>query len=340
MKDRLQKLLSVLFVSLVFNYINLYKRVSRPENARSAQGEELGVQPPLRNQAITEPIGSLDGSVAELSKESLPGSSAASPTLNSTLNSTNDPEPPKQPKPKRRGKENFQDYNEKAIKSLKVPAPIILLGFPKAGTTTIDHYFRCNSLHVSHEECYDNPDKKGKTRNCGQRMMENLEHGRPIFHRTGDYHVYTGIFHSTTCIFPQLTHLEEMHENHPNATFLLHMRDLDKWVDSTRRWSRHMRYGTMYTQMADCFVENPPDRENQTLVDSVLKNKYQKVIDGARKLVQEHPSHRLIEVHVDRDDAEDIMDASFFHSPRENCWSHENVNTGKRRKRRKRKRIQ
>lgn len=220
----------------------------------------------------------------------------------------------------------FWEYSAKTLKELKVPAPIILLGFPKAGTTSIDHYFRCQGMHVSHEECYSNPYKQGKMQNCGQMMMKNLENGEPMFQNTGDYHVYTGLFYSSTCIFPQITHLEQIHKSHPNATFLLHMRDLDKWVESTRRWSKLMNYGTMYSQIVDCFVENPHDRENRTIADLAIKNAYQKVIDGARKLVQEHPSHRLIEVHIDRDDAADIMESSFFHSPKSNCWNQENSN--------------
>jgi len=149
------------------------------------------------------------------------------------------------------------EYQRETRKNLLLPTPIFTVGLPKAGTTSIDNFFRCHGMHVSHNLCYPSPFKTGRLRRCGKLMYQNLQLGRGILDNTGDYDAYTQYEEMKDfCFFPQMTHLQNIHEQYPNATFILHMRNLDKWVNSVHRWQhKDSGFVPLDVRMSRCFSD-------------------------------------------------------------------------------------
>jgi hypothetical protein len=147
---------------------------------------------------------------------------------------------------------------------LKLPKPIINVGLPKAGTSTIFNFFHCNGLRAQHwyccEEQLDAGHTEGKTNTLMSRcLLKNIYEERPIFDECGDYEVYTEIngprmLHNQNVLddgtlesrqqtnekprilLPQHHYLDQIHEQYPNATFILNLRPVDEWVESVLKW--------------------------------------------------------------------------------------------------------
>ena len=154
---------------------------------------------------------------------------------------------------------------------LKLPTPIINVGFPKSGTSSIFEFFHCNGLRGQHWYCcepqhnYKSSTKKMLMAQCMLRnLAEMKKQGKNsnirIFDGCGTYDVYSeinGPRHQhklgtrgqvlddgsvnpsliPRMFFPQHFHLNIIHEHYPNATFVLHTRPVDTWVKSVLRWN-------------------------------------------------------------------------------------------------------
>jgi hypothetical protein len=179
-------------------------------------------------------------------------------------------------------KKKFTKRKEKYLQHLKVlhvapdelrlPKPIINVGFPKAGTSTIFSFFHCNGLKAQHWLCCDPQNHPGRTKhnmlmsNC---MLKNLIAKTPIFDNCGDYDVYTEIngprhFHenqhrtllddgkllsqteSTSTklrlFFPQHHQLDAIHQQYPNATLIFNQRSVGAWIDSVQSWDFGLQF--------------------------------------------------------------------------------------------------
>lgn len=211
---------------------------------------------------------------------------------------------------------------------LLLPTPIFTVGLPKAGTTSIDNFFRCHGMHVSHNLCFPSPFKTGRMRRCGSIMHLNLQVGRGIMEHSGDYDAYTQYEEmKTLCFFPQMTHLQNIHDEYPNSTFILNMRNLDKWTNSVHRW-KHTDSGfvPLDVRLTRCFHDETTIGKS---TPELLKMVYEQQIDRVREFVLQHPTHHLVEVNIDEDDAPKIMQESFFGNKlggNEPCWGKKNVN--------------
>lgn len=50
--------------------------------------------------------------------------------------------------------QEFLKYKKQERDKLLLPAPIVAVGLPKAGTTSIYGFFKCHGLHASHNHCH------------------------------------------------------------------------------------------------------------------------------------------------------------------------------------------
>lgn len=138
---------------------------------------------------------------------------------------------------------------------LKLSKPIINVGFPKAGTSSIFNFFHCNGLKAQHWLCCEeqvHPTYTKQNKLMSRCIIENIILNRSnIFQYCGDYDVYTEIngprnfqdYHQRTLLedgtllslfesisiklrifFPQHHHLYKIHTSFPNATFILNTR--------------------------------------------------------------------------------------------------------------------
>ena len=115
------------------------------------------------------------------------------------------------------------------VTKLKLPTPVIVMGMPKVGTTSITAYFRCGNIKASHFSCEvnDNDDLTRPWRNCllpkgaGGRgsdasraplcavcIERNVLRGRPPLEGCGDYDVW-GELDSAEHPLPLIRHNEE-----------------------------------------------------------------------------------------------------------------------------------
>eukprot|EP00559_Dactyliosolen_fragilissimus_P006956 CAMPEP_0184855424 /NCGR_PEP_ID=MMETSP0580-20130426/681_1 /TAXON_ID=1118495 /ORGANISM="Dactyliosolen fragilissimus" /LENGTH=250 /DNA_ID=CAMNT_0027349935 /DNA_START=270 /DNA_END=1019 /DNA_ORIENTATION=+ len=214
------------------------------------------------------------------------------------------------------------------------PNPIIVVGLPKAGTTSLNDYFECGnsknyttkdgkeSLKVSHWMCI-----KDKKRDfCGvviQKNMKDPNQKDPLFN-TGDFDVYTQLDNifglGYGCYFPQVSALEEMAAAHPNATFILNMRDVNDWKRSMAAW------GTLDLRIDSCGMLGPtlgPDGKERSM-DEKLETFYFDQIKLVREVVKKHAGIRLVEVTIDSPNAGEVLEENFG-IPKQ-CWGQSNKN--------------
>ena len=107
-------------------------------------------------------------------------------------------------------------------------SPIINLGFPKSGTSSLFDYYSCGQVASSHHKC--------KQETCGECVFSNLKAGRAPLDECGNYAFYgqldidginydgQGIWpgnEHALCYFPQISALQELHDAYPNASFTL-----------------------------------------------------------------------------------------------------------------------
>lgn len=195
------------------------------------------------------------------------------------------------------------------------PNPTIVVGFPKAGTSSIAAYFRCGGIeNIAHHRC--------NNRACGAIIQKNVEARRNPFVQTGRRDVYVqidvelNVEKGLPCYFPQVEALHEIHRAHPNSTFLLNTRNVDDWVHSVREWAG------MGRRLAICNITGLPPGVGTEYGD--LKAFYLAQIDRIHRFVDQYPSHPLVEIPIDSPEAGYILQGAFGIDSR--CWGHHNSN--------------
>ena len=204
--------------------------------------------------------------------------------------------------------------SDKTMQSVgKWPNPTIVVGLPKAGTSSLAEYFRCGGVEkVAHYMCL--------ARACGAIIKQNIMSGRNPLFRTGRANVYSqidvelNVARGMPCYFPQVEALEEIHKAHPNSTFVLNQRNVDDWVKSVQAWAR------MDHRLALCNITGLPAGQGRHKKE--LKFFYASQVSRVRRFVAKYPSHRLVEVVIDSPDAGQVLESAFGISKR--CWGHHN----------------
>ena len=214
-------------------------------------------------------------------------------------------------------------------KDLKLPTPIIVVGLPKAGTTSIYGYFKCGldpkKAKISHYNCNDRGHHKN-TMSCGKRMRRNLTKlNKPAFDNMDKFHIYTELDaqeYNGGMTVPQWEFLDGIHNHFPNATWILNLRNPHDWLNSVNRWQ----------DLRQRFIDNPfqpnlPRGKGKN--DDDMINFYLAQAERIRNFVRDHPSHTLVEVQIDGDkdnknDAGQVMEDAFGIS--KVCWKKRNSN--------------
>lgn len=89
------------------------------------------------------------------------------------------------------------------------------------------------------------------------------------------------------CYFPQIQALEEFSREHPDAVFLLNMRNVEHWIHSVQQW-----FG-LAKRLASC--EAGPESP----LPEHLKAWYCQQMLRVRQFVADHPSHTLMEIDIE-----------------------------------------
>lgn len=236
-------------------------------------------------------------------------------------------------KQKPKAKHNRTTPSKYVSKAVKSPLPVIVMGMPKAGTSSIAHYFQCGlgpkyRHRVSHYDCkvgyvFDvfNPQLKAAMP-CGARLMRNADAGIFAFENIDHFDIFAQIDASLAgdrYFLPQISYTKSIYQAYPNATWILNRREPHKWLESMNRW-RDIRERFVGSTFKLKWFGVGVGRDDEDMLKL-----YNYTLDHIRNFVADHPSITLVEVPVDEPDAGTILENAFG-LPR-SCWGQHNMNT-------------
>ena len=186
---------------------------------------------------------------------------------------------------------------------LSLPLPILNMGYPKVGSTSLRDYLQCIGLNADHGQ-------------NGERWFQNLHKRTRLYARntTWDYksHSYTQLDSNFgPGYYPQISLLDEIHEKDPNATFLFNFRPVKDWIRSVTGWNnmdeRFMGFsipGLQNTPQQRQRIEAKAKAINAgtdfepliPLQDVQIAKWWCGHVLHLREYVKEYPSHALIEL--------------------------------------------
>lgn len=143
-------------------------------------------------------------------------------------------------------------------------------------------------------------------------------HGHPLSTRFQD-----------ECFFPQLELLETLHDEAPNATFIMNFRPIQDWIKSMKTWSG------MVGRFSLCNFPNmrlgiPANRRKP---EAALTQFLCSHVLHARHFVEEFPSHALIELDLyDQETVAFVLTSLFPNrntTDEKSCWGHRNARASK-----------
>jgi hypothetical protein len=235
--------------------------------------------------------------------------------------------------------------------SIKLPKPIMVVGFPKAGTSSIFNFFKCSGLKSMHWYCCGDQvePQTGGPHLMASCMLKNVQRGLPILYKCGHYDLFAelngprkrmynesgqpgyllddGTYDfqgpGNRLFFPQHHYINELHQQYPNATFILNLRPVDEWVDSVLRWGDDLATQILneYHVQSNGNIELPKDSIELTKTLTLLFEEHSEMI---RNFVRKHPSHSLVEVDVSDSRAGEVLADAFGLD--EKCWQQMNKN--------------
>ena len=213
--------------------------------------------------------------------------------------------------PKRTSAKDF------ATKGGQLGKPYINMGFPKMGSSTLHSFFNCGGIYSSHYWCGK------KVRPCGKCFDQAFKSNTKIHQSCGGFDAYAEINYVTEspCIWPQITHVEELHQNAPNATFVLIFRNITSWVSSVGRWKEPDGQSLRQALSTKCSLGAKGAEE---ISEEDMSQVFCDQVNALRKFVKEHPLHALVEVQLEDEETASVMSNIF--GIKDNCWGHSNKN--------------
>jgi len=266
-----------------------------------------------------------------------------------------------------------------------VPLPVLNMGFPKTGSSTLYQFFDCAGYNATHWR--SNDDFEGicmrDATNIGLPPIKTCAPNKEALLQM-DVTLPFGVQYQIRkrnvsfrqrdeCFFPQLSLLEEIHEEVPDATFVINFRPIKDWLRSMIGWYSSMERiqschlpnlpsGQPYGNFSNIKKENVTsylkgdniDNNNNNSTTELLRHSMTRFfcshIIHLRNFVETHPTHALIELDLyDTNATSRVMNLLFQPSTtinntssdnKRNCWRHINksndTNIRKARKRQKR----
>jgi len=219
--------------------------------------------------------------------------------------------------------------------------PVLNVGFPKVGSNTLNDYFNCIGLNSRHQQ-------------NGKEMFQKLSRGEGIYGSKkpkgfSRIKAFTQLdFNVEIGYYPQVSLLDELHEEHPDSTFVLNFRPIADWIYSTKEWyGMALRFaefsmpGLILTpkqlerhKKIRAFKRSKEIQANRTIPVGEAKRKLKpRVIPltdtqlakwwcghvlHLREYVEEYPSHDLIELDLYDNDGTEALLYDLFQADRRN----------------------
>ena len=204
--------------------------------------------------------------------------------------------------------------------SLLDSLPLINLGFPKMGTSSIHSFFGCAGLRSVHYRC-------NKDQSCAECVKESVSAGDPPLEKCGRSDVYSQLDGKSDPLrsafsheyFPQIEHLESLVRDYQNATFLLTFRSMSKWYHSITNWPPVKTPTKLDFRLRFSNIKNFPSGRgrNQTEFEEWF-------CDHVKRVREVVPPERLVEIDIESKSTGSRLGDIFDLDP--NCWSQANVN--------------
>jgi hypothetical protein len=197
--------------------------------------------------------------------------------------------------------------------NLQLSLPILNVGMPKCGSTTLQHFFKCVGFVASHEE-------------NGFQFKKAVDEGKPPISTTRPHHdaILQMDKNYYKCAYPQIQFLDEIHAERPNATFVLNFRPIVDWITSARKW-HGMAVRWAHCELPGLICPNGQHTASPYCTDFDLRQWWCGHVKHMREFVNQYPTHKLIELDLyDTITTSKVM-AQLFHT-NETCWGQSNVN--------------
>jgi len=215
---------------------------------------------------------------------------------------------------------------------------IINLGLPKSGSTTLFAFLRCGGVLSSRWTC-------GRSK-CGSCISKNIRHQRPPFLRCGNFQGWTQLDvvepEQGRCAMPQTHHGQYLLSHHPDALFLLPLRDKKQWSRSMEAWVGNQRL-SLADRLAQCAHQHWQSNVSELQDFDLQANMTRKTFAGNRfaelqdfyeahtrsvkMLKQINPNMRLLEYNIS--DPQQLLQA--LPNIPKTCYGHKNQGQKKKR---------
>jgi len=193
-------------------------------------------------------------------------------------------------------------------KSSLVPLPILNMGMPKLGSSTLTSYFSCKGFIATHwttkSDKFEGLCMRDAVR-IGLPPLQTCSPNNDAFLQM-DVEFPVGFAPSGVgialakdrddCFFPQLSILEEIHDESPDATFIINFRPMKDWIKSVVGWG-------MMDRLEKCHLPNLPygvpgitDGETGQALEATMAQFFCSHVQHVRNFVNTHPTHTLIEL--------------------------------------------
>jgi hypothetical protein len=200
-----------------------------------------------------------------------------------------------------------------------LPKPYINLGMPKMGSTSLQAFFKCGGFNSSHYECGNEF--------CADCIHRAVSHGQPPLSSCGShYDAFVQLDNGS--FFPQIEYLDEIHREHPNATFLLTFRGMAGWYRSISHWPPNADVINpplvMSNRMKSANITGLPVGMGRNAGEFTMW--FCNHVNNVRQFVKRYPSHGLIELDIEGEGNGKRLGELF--GIRSSCWGHANKNPG------------
>lgn len=191
----------------------------------------------------------------------------------------------------------IDDTNDSFKREVKL-RKVFIVGLPKCDTTSFHTYFS----KLGYKSCHW---KIGK-QFIGQIMMDNYKKGRPILDSLEEYDIFTQMDviekmedGKTISIWPQISLLEQLIDQHPNAYYILNTRDPTTHTESL------MSYDLRRQLLHECDVPGLPigKGKNAPEIREWVELHNQKI----REFFRERPALNFIEINIEKDSVIDYL---------------------------------
>ena len=167
---------------------------------------------------------------------------------------------------------------------------IILIGFPKSGTSSFHKLF----LDLGYKSYHWTKDGEY----IGTMIKNNKINNKPLLCDFLDTDVITEMNVSVdenNAYWPQVTDYEKLYNENPSSIFILNKRDPEKILSSFKKWGR------IYQNVLENLPELLPDDSDQTFIDFVIKH-----YTNIETFFLQQPNSKFITFDIENDNLEKL----------------------------------